>query len=617
MNRRERRIAVARSRNATARTDIAGMIDAANRAYHEGHSGQAEAACRNILAHAPANPTALNLLGLIHQSSGRHTLAIKEFAKAIAADELDAACHYNIASSFQILQQRAAAAAHFSKALALGLSGRVVEEFVMQNADIADCARLTMERSALPVTVDCLGDREITAIANDVFLQCAMQSVLLRGVPLEFCLTHLRFALLRVAEKEAAGATQIAEGWISAFCALARQCFINEYVYAQSQGEAERACRLRDLLLRQVSSGNRVSALLLAAVAAYFPLHSLASAEALLAAKWPHAAATALLGQQVREPFEEAEDRHTVTVLTATDDNTSLRVMRQYEENPFPRWTIHPLAMRTNETTGSARSITGRPAPQSPQDILIAGCGTGKHAFDVAEQWPRARILAIDISLPSLAYARRKTREAQLRNIEYAQADILNLGGLSRSFDHIEAIGVLHHLADPNAGWRVLLGLLRPKGTLRVGLYSEAARRTIVDARALIADRGYPPTPHGIRALRRMIIGKRDEPRWSTLLATAEDFYSMSGCRDLFFNVMEHRFTIPAIAAALNEHRLAFLGFEVGRGIFEKFQRQYPQAKALTDLDCWNAFEAANPQAFRNMYVFSVCKAGHLPEASR
>ena len=111
---------------------------------------------------------------------------------------------------------------------------------------------------------------------------------------------------------------------------------------------------------------------------------------------------------------------------------------------------------------------------------------------------------------------------------------------------------MLHHLADPKAGWRVLLSLLAPDGIMRVGLYSEAARRSIVEARALIAERGYPATADGIRALRQDIIRERDEPRWNLVVRTV-DFYSMSGCRDIFFHVMEHRLTIPEIKSFLDE----------------------------------------------------------------
>ena len=524
------------------------------------------------------------------------------FLKAIDADELNAACHYNIASSYQLLGQGNAAAEHFKKAIALGMSDKNLEDFILQNSDIAARVNRTMANANVPLGEQYPGEYEIATIAKDIFLQCALQSKLIRGVPLELFLTGLRAKLLGLAGDEAFASAKIGVDIAGLFCALAQQCFINEYVYAHGEEERQQACQLRDLLLQKLAAGSGISVMLLAAVAAYFPLFSLGPAPSLLAVKWPDCAAE-LLRQQVREPLEEAADRRAIPALTSIDDPVSIEVMQQYEQNPYPRWTTSLLAAIGGELQGDHddRSPSG-------QDILIAGCGTGKHAFDVAERSPGARILAIDMSLPSLAYARRKTREAKLRNIEYAQADILKLAAVGRRFDRIESVGVLHHLAEPKLGWRILLSLLKPNGVLRVGLYSTAARRSIVEARALIAERGYRATSEGIRALRQAIIRNRHEQRWNLLLATADDFYSMSGCRDLFFNVMEHTFTIPDIAALLAEHGLAFLGFELDADVVDKFQRQYPSA--LADLDCWNAFEASNPQTFRNMYVFSARRNG-------
>jgi SAM-dependent methyltransferase len=216
-------------------------------------------------------------------------------------------------------------------------------------------------------------------------------------------------------------------------------------------------------------------------------------------------------------------------------------------------------------------------------------------------------VLAIDISLPSLAYARRKTREAGLNNIEYAKADILELATLGQSFDRIEVIGVLHHLAEPEHGWRILVSLLRPSGTMRVGLYSETARRSIVSVREFIAERGYRPTAEDIRQCRQDVIRCCEERGWLKVIESA-DFYSMSGCRDLLFNAIEHRFTIPRIKAFLDEQNLSFLGFETEPWVGQKFQEQFGAA-ALTDFDAWTAFEAANPAAFRYMYVFRLRKA--------
>ena len=50
------------------------------------------------------------------------------FLKAIDVDDLNAACHYNIASSYQLLGQRGAAAAHFKKAIALGMSDKNLKD---------------------------------------------------------------------------------------------------------------------------------------------------------------------------------------------------------------------------------------------------------------------------------------------------------------------------------------------------------------------------------------------------------------------------------------------------------------------------------------------------------
>ena len=582
--------------------DLPELSARATLALQEGRSIDAEVLCKHILTLDAAQPTALNILGLLHQASGNHRLAAKTLAKAVAANELDAACHYNLATSYQALNQRAEAAIHYRKAIALGLSGKGVEPFLLQDATIIQCISRMGDQSSLPVKTDgVFGPREISAIADNTLLRCALGSTIICGAPLEHFLTGLRHALLRLVDGHLSDTTEPQQDVLGLFCDLADQCFLNEYIFAQTAWETSRAEQLRELLQHKLRDGAAVPLGLLAAVGAYFPIHAIRNAASLLALKWPHDAA-GLLRQQVREPLEEIEDRAAIPALTTIDHGTSVEVMQQYEENPYPRWTINPLSALGRRTAIAER-------PHDGPKILIAGCGTGEHPVDIAQKSPDASVLAIDLSRASLAYARRKTREEGLRNIEYAQADILNLSTIGRTFDRIETVGVLHHLADPKAGWRVLLTLLAPNGIMRVGLYSEAARRPIVEARAIVAERGYRSTADGIRALRQTIIREKDDLRWKSLVQTV-DFYSMSGCRDMFFNVMEHRLTIPDIKSFLDNEGLSFLGFELDPKVMEKFQRQNPAAAALTDLDAWAAFEAANPQTFLNMYLFSICKKG-------
>jgi SAM-dependent methyltransferase len=291
--------------------------------------------------------------------------------------------------------------------------------------------------------------------------------------------------------------------------------------------------------------------------------------------------------------MEEQEDRAVIPALTLVDDAVSKQVRQQYEDNPYPRWTTLAPA--------SPQPVDVKDEPGL--DILIAGCGSGLQAIETAQRRPLARVLAVDISLTSLAYARRKTREAGLSNVTYAQADILRLAAIGRSFNRIETVGVLHHLADPLAGWRGLLALLRPGGTMELGLYSERGRRFVVAARAQIAERGYRATPTDIRRFRQELIGRNEAP-------ACPDFFSTSGCRDLFFHVMEHRFSIPQIAHFLAEQGLEFLGFDVEASVLEKFHRRYASPGAERDLACWHEFEDANPLTFFSMYRFSVRKPG-------
>ena len=83
----------------------------------------------------------------------------------------------------------------------------------------------------------------------------------------------------------------------------------------------------------------------------------------------------------------------------------------------------------------------------------------------------------------------------------------------------------------------------------------------MVRARELIAAEGFKPDAEGIRACRAAIRARSDEPLLASL-ARNEDFFSMSGCRDLLFHAHEVRFTLPQIASMIEALGLRFLGFE-------------------------------------------------------
>jgi len=322
---------------------------------------------------------------------------------------------------------------------------------------------------------------------------------------------------------------------------------------------------------------------------------------------WPEAI-DKLLSQQVREVDEERRIRTTIPRLTPIEGETTAAVRRQYEENPYPRWVMaasppEPMAVDDYFKMSYPLSPFRPLGRQARVDILIAGCGSGEHSIETARRFEGAKVLAIDLSLSSLAYAQRKTRELDLSNIEYAQADVMVLGSIGRSFDLIEASGVLHHLSDPAAGWRELLKLLRPGGLMRIGLYSELARADVVAGRQIIAQRGFDTTAAGIRNSRHEMLESLPA------LTRFPDFYSISGCRDLLFHVQEHRFSIPQIREFLAAEKLSFIGFELHVGKLREYQAAHPADRSMTDLAIWDAYERLHPKTFAGMYQF-WCQRG-------
>src|SRR5262249_49892802 len=275
--------------------------------------------CREILARLPTHVDSLNLIGLIAQSSDRHRLSVQMFNCAIESDPLNAACHYNLASSYQAIHQTDQAVVHFKKAIALGLSGNNVEDFIMRSQTIAPYLAQLENQHLLRRTSDFLDIAALKTIADDLFLRCALESTVIRGQLLETFFTRLRLALLRFATNDAAASPSVMEALTACFGTVAQQCFINEYVYAQEADETRRSIQLRDFFLSKLDNeGEEIEPIPLAAVAAYFPLWQLPQAERISNRDWP-AAMASLIRQQLHEPLEELRDRPTIPALTAID----------------------------------------------------------------------------------------------------------------------------------------------------------------------------------------------------------------------------------------------------------------------------------------------------------
>ncbi|MBV8838293.1 MAG: tetratricopeptide repeat protein, partial [Alphaproteobacteria bacterium] len=161
--------------------------------------------------------------------------------------------------------------------------------------------------------------------ANEPLLGSLLESAVICDLEMERFLTRMRAGILCLVEGDPGAVT----GNVLRFaCALAQQCFINEYVYAIGAQELLRATGLMRSLEAALADRVPPAASRIAAVACYFPLHAIAGAERLLDLDL-EAPLADLVRQQVREPHEEARWRDRIPRLTSVEDAVSRQVQDQ------------------------------------------------------------------------------------------------------------------------------------------------------------------------------------------------------------------------------------------------------------------------------------------------
>lgn len=435
---------------------------------------------------------------------------------------------------------------------------------------------------------------------KDRFFLSGLRLLTISSIELETLLACIRRGLCLNLETLAQnGRLRIFENFIFA---MGEQSFFNEYIYIQPDDErAVIESLIEKIKTDTLGAMKHVQAY--GIISCYQSLHDTfpdRREEMQLLANQSSGFAP-LFKTQFLDVETEQDIKSSLASFGMLEDKISKNVQAQYEKNPYPRWissltcTIPNNIIPFDETQRNSK-----------WRILVAGCGTGRHAIDVAATYPNARVTAIDISRTSLAYAQRKANEAGFADrIQFVHADILSMGDWPEPFDIIESAGVLHHMDDPLKGWQTLCSRLKPGGYFRVGLYSEIARQQVVEARDYIKELGFESTLEGLRSCRERIKQRPDDDAIRKWLIASSDFFTTSSLRDLIFHVQEHRMNLPQIQGMLDQLGLVSLKFLISDlGTFLKYEEQFPEDKDKKNLMNWHKLELENPQIFRTMYQF-------------
>ena len=200
-------------------------------------------------------------------------------------------------------------------------------------------------------------------------------------------------------------------------------------------------------------------------------------------------------------------------------------------------------------------------------DILVAGCGTfqaAKHAIC----WPRARVSAIDISATSLEHTHALARKHNLPNIVATQLPIERVSALDRTFDLIICTGVLHHLADPDAGLRALRSVLRPEGVINLMVYAPYGRTGVYMLQEYCRRLGIGTSASDIEQLAGALKSLPRHHPLSALVAQSKDFAQPDALADTLLNPRDRAYSVPQL-------------FEFIEGAGLEFRRWFRQAPYL------------------------------------
>ncbi len=560
-------------------------------------TNEAIASLKKAIAVNPYFAPSYGVLGDIYLSLGHGMQAIEQFAQGVAADPSSDVYKHRLIQIMRTLTFKkinenlkgVLLACLESPGLDLVDMGRCWLSIIESDENFSTAYKLSRHKdyAAFRAAFDRMGSTEVF---QDAFFLTGLGLFIVPDAGFERWAMHLRRVLLESVTGRNPFDEQTREFLA---CALSRYCFLTDYIFEETEEEQTLVAALKKTIEKQAAE--EIELVELAILGCYVPLYHLKKARKIAEILPGGDHVSQIPKGQIDDFFTMEKIRKDIFELTLIENHTSMAVQVQYEEFPYPRRSYLSKVIRDESVEGV---FTGKSAK-----ILVAGCGTGREALELACVFPDAEVLAVDLSKASLAYGIMQAEAFGIPNVTFQHGDILELGLLEERFDYIACSGVLHHLKEPLDGWRVLTGLLKPDGLMRIALYSRLARKAVNEARAQILAKGIGNDAVSIREFRR---DANKHLKFSTLKTLAEipDYYTMPECRDLLFHVQEHQFDLDQVHDCLETLGLAFIKFYIQQSVIDNYVKAFPDDPQATNLKNWAKWEVRKPETFAGMYRF-------------
>ena len=245
-----------------------------------------------------------------------------------------------------------------------------------------------------------------------------------------------------------------------------------------------------------------------------------------------------------------------------TDSPRADVVARQYEKWQYPEPIQNLETWLSNNwqwfDPSHAHRILWPDRPLQPDlDILIAGCGTNQAAV-FAYTNRASKVVAIDVSQPSLDHSKYLKDKYALKNLELRLLPIEEAPTLEQNFDLIVSTGVLHHMAEPKVGMKALADCLRPDGVAAIMLYARYGRAGVELLQAIFRDLGLKQDEESLRIVKETIAALAPSHPVKSYISIAPDLQFDAGLVDTFLHGRDRSYTVEDCLDLVDSAGLVF-----------------------------------------------------------
>ena len=304
------------------------------------------------------------------------------------------------------------------------------------------------------------------------------------------------------------------------------------------------------------------------------------------------------------------------------DDPGADVVSRQYERWRYPH-PIEDLEAWTSrnwewfDPVHSHRILWPDREYKPDLDILIAGCGTNQAAI-FAFTNRNAKVVAVDVSQPSLEHQQYLKDKHELRNLEFHVLPIEELSTLGLDFDLIVSTGVLHHMADPLAGMKALAGCLRRDGAIGVMLYAKYGRIGVELLESVFRDLGLRQDDASVQIVKDTISALPTDHPVRSYIKIARDLQSDAALVDTFLHGRARSYTVEDCIDLVTSAGLVFQGWfhkapYYPHDLLAPGNGFYPAVNALPERKLWSVMERL--QTLNGCHFFMACQPDRPQES--